>query len=117
MKAGSFYVKEGDVRLADGESERLLYDIDVVKWASVGGAVALLGLGYLTLLRMYYADRRIVTSAGASQIVGRSLDCPCAVDLGVPALSSVVRCGHVLSRASWCFRTGFEWYRVHVWRS
>ena len=60
------YVKEGDVRSLQWRiPEDYCYDIDVAKVLSVGGAVALLGLGYLTLLRMYYAGiERLVTSLG-----------------------------------------------------
>ena len=62
--AGSVYVKEGDAEVAPMENPKdYCYDIDVAKVASVGGAVALLGLGYLTLLRMYYAGiENLVTS-------------------------------------------------------
>ena len=83
------------------------YDIDVGA-LSVGGAVALLGLGYLTLLRMYYAGiESLVTSAGASQIVGRVVGLS-MLDCGPWRTRSVISSAlwsRFESLASWCFRS------------
>ena len=102
LMLGQFMLKRAMLRLLRWRIRKIIVTtLTLLKWLSVGGAVALLGLGYLTLLRMYYAGIEASSDfAGASQIVGRVVGLSMLLwTLAYPLLSSVVRCGHVLSRA------------------
>ena len=66
LMLGQFMLKRAMLRLLRWRIRKIIVTtLMLLKWLSVGGAVALLGLGYLTLLRMYYAGiENLVTSRG-----------------------------------------------------
>ena len=101
--AGSVYVKAGDAEVAPMENPKdYCYDIDVAKVAECWRRGSVVGSWLLDLTAdVLRRDGGLVISLGASPIVGKVVGLSMLLlwTLAYPLLSSVVRCGHVLSRA------------------